>query len=122
MDCTLDRHFLEGYLDGELGFERAEVEAHREVATLLGASGANAPEGLWERIGAEIGATGTPAPAIGRVLSFEAAPRSARRRRAIWLPLGAVAAAVVAGHALWPAPRSIWRIRVSLMRLPNCAT
>lgn len=29
MDCTLDRHLLDGYLDGELGFERAlEVEAH----------------------------------------------------------------------------------------------
>jgi anti-sigma factor RsiW len=29
MDCTLDPHLLEGYLDGELGFERAlEVEAH----------------------------------------------------------------------------------------------
>jgi anti-sigma factor RsiW len=29
MDCTLDRHLLEGYLDGELAFERTlEVEAH----------------------------------------------------------------------------------------------
>jgi anti-sigma factor RsiW len=29
VDCTLDRHLLEGYLDGELGFERTlEVEAH----------------------------------------------------------------------------------------------
>lgn len=29
MDCALDRHLLEGYLDGELGFERTlEVEAH----------------------------------------------------------------------------------------------
>lgn len=29
MDCTLDRHLLDGYVDGELGFERAlEVEAH----------------------------------------------------------------------------------------------
>jgi anti-sigma factor RsiW len=29
MDCTLDRHLLEGYLDGELSFERTlEVEAH----------------------------------------------------------------------------------------------
>jgi len=29
MNCTLDRHLLEGYLDGELGFERTlEVEAH----------------------------------------------------------------------------------------------
>jgi anti-sigma factor RsiW len=29
VDCTIDRHLLEGYLDGELGFERTlEVEAH----------------------------------------------------------------------------------------------
>lgn len=29
MDCTLHRHLLEAYLDGELGFERSlEVEAH----------------------------------------------------------------------------------------------
>jgi anti-sigma factor RsiW len=29
MDCTLDQHLLEGYLDGELGFEGTlEVEAH----------------------------------------------------------------------------------------------
>jgi anti-sigma factor RsiW len=29
VDCTVDRHLLEAYLDGELGFERAlEVEAH----------------------------------------------------------------------------------------------
>ncbi len=29
MDCTLDRHLLEGYLDSELSFERTlEVEAH----------------------------------------------------------------------------------------------
>jgi anti-sigma factor RsiW len=29
MDCALDGHLLEGYLDGELGFERTlEVEAH----------------------------------------------------------------------------------------------
>ena len=29
MDCTLDQHLLERYLDGELGFERTlEVEAH----------------------------------------------------------------------------------------------
>jgi anti-sigma factor RsiW len=29
MDCTLNRNLLEGYLDGELGFERTlEVEAH----------------------------------------------------------------------------------------------
>ena len=29
MDCRIDRHLLEGYIDGELNFERTlEVEAH----------------------------------------------------------------------------------------------
>ena len=29
---------------------RAEVEGHREVATLIGNSGGDAPDGLWDRI------------------------------------------------------------------------
>ena len=34
MDCALDHHLLEGYLDGELGFERTlEVEAHLASCT-----------------------------------------------------------------------------------------
>ena len=37
MDCTLRRHLLEAYLDGELGFERTlEVEAH--LASCCGCS------------------------------------------------------------------------------------
>jgi anti-sigma factor RsiW len=37
MDCALDRQLLEGYLDGELGFERTlEVEAH--LASCVGCS------------------------------------------------------------------------------------
>ena len=35
MDCTLHRHLLEAYLDGELGFERTlEVEAHLASCTV----------------------------------------------------------------------------------------
>jgi len=33
---------------------RAEVAGHREVATMLGNSGGDAPEGLWERISSEL--------------------------------------------------------------------
>ena len=33
---------------------RAEVEAHREVAGMLGNAGAAAPDGLWDRIAASI--------------------------------------------------------------------
>jgi anti-sigma factor RsiW len=38
MDCTLDRHLIEAYVDGELGFERSlDVEAH--LASCLDCSG-----------------------------------------------------------------------------------
>lgn len=33
---------------------RAEVEGHREVASLLGNAGGDAPEGLWDRIASEL--------------------------------------------------------------------
>ena len=33
---------------------RAEVEAHREVATMLGNSGGDAPDGLWDRIASQL--------------------------------------------------------------------
>ena len=33
---------------------RAEVQGHREVATLLGNSGGDAPEGLWDRIASQL--------------------------------------------------------------------
>jgi Anti-sigma-K factor rskA/Putative zinc-finger len=33
---------------------RAEVEGHREVATLLGNSGGDAPDGLWDRIASQL--------------------------------------------------------------------
>lgn len=75
---------------------RAEVEAHREVASLLGASGADAPEGLWDRIGSEL--QELPAPGVpGELLAFTPLARQRRRRRlSVLVPLGAVAAAVVA--------------------------
>jgi anti-sigma factor RsiW len=46
MDCTLNRNLLEGYLDGELGFERTlEVEAH-----LASCPGCSAEVETWKPI------------------------------------------------------------------------
>lgn len=93
---------------------RAEVADHREVAALLSRSGAPAPEGVWDKISAELappapplrmtfssaadddlrsaGQVPTPAPATVTPLS-EA--RSARNGRTLW-GLLAVAACIVA--------------------------
>lgn len=44
---------------------RAEVTAHRETAALLGNFGAQAPDGIWDRIATEIGGSdGPPAPIL----------------------------------------------------------
>jgi anti-sigma-K factor RskA len=69
---------------------RAEVDTHREVATLMAFSGATAPEGLWDRIsGAMDERAPEPGPELAKVLPV-------RRRR--W-PTGAVAGAAVAAAA-----------------------
>lgn len=84
---------------------RAEVEEHREVASLLAWTGAAAPEGLWDRIAATLE---EPAPEprgeLATVLGLdEARARSAppaTRRRSRWVATApwfvAAAAAVVA--------------------------
>jgi anti-sigma factor RsiW len=72
---------------------RAEVEQHREVATMLSYTGAPAPEGLWERIAESLdGPAPEPGPELAKVLP---APRQlgARRRRRPWLAPAALAAA-----------------------------
>jgi len=80
---------------------RAEVEEHREVATMLAWSGVSAPEGLWERIADELEEPAPPPTGdLAAVLSFDAqAPRRRRssvlRAIAPWT-VGAVAAALVA--------------------------
>lgn len=79
---------------------RAEVEAHREVAAMLGNSGGEAPEGLWARIAAEL--EGAPrelpsAPSLGAAVLGRSGPRGGRRGRRlrpVALSLGAVAAAL----------------------------
>lgn len=73
---------------------RAEVNEHREVATMLAWTGSPAPEGLWDRIaGALEDRAPEPGPELARVL-----PMAGRRRRTAagaWL-LGAAAAVVIA--------------------------
>jgi anti-sigma factor RsiW len=84
---------------------RAEVAEHRDVAALLGNSGGDAPDGLWERIAASLE---EPAPPMRLDLSAGEAAASvvpidrARGRRSggRWAPvaaaLGAAAAVVIA--------------------------
>jgi hypothetical protein len=78
---------------------RAEVDAHREVASHLAQSGAPAPEGLWDRIAGAI--AGEPPPPMRLVVEDGPAPSAGRqiaaaRPRRGRVPLAAAAAAVVA--------------------------
>lgn len=95
----------------------AEVQAHREVATMLAFTGMDAPADLWSKITAEIEAdTPNPGPELAKVFSLEASPpasvssassssadpsavarehRRTRRRVGTWI-LGAAAAIAVA--------------------------
>lgn len=80
----------------------AEVEQHREVATLLAFTGSDAPEGLWDRI---VSSLDEPAPEPGPELAKVLPVDAARRRRARWESLGkwslaSAAAAVIAISAV----------------------
>jgi anti-sigma-K factor RskA len=73
---------------------RAEVQDFRETASLLAHAGADAPEGLWERIASELhDDTGRDAP----VLRFPSEPAETPRRRLVnrQLRTGVLAAAAV---------------------------
>ncbi|HUY06551.1 MAG TPA: anti-sigma factor [Acidimicrobiales bacterium] len=77
---------------------RAEVAAHREVATLLANGGAIAPEGLWNKIASEIAPpipdlTGATDGLLAR-LSARGVVRG-RHSRALLAPVLASAAAIV---------------------------
>jgi len=81
----------------------AEVEGHRQVAGLIANAGGDAPEEIWPRIAAAIGASGEapaipPAPLLAVPTTGSApAPGLARRRpRAARTVIGALAAAAVA--------------------------
>lgn len=80
----------------------AEVEQHREVATLLAFTGSDAPEGLWDRIVATLD---EPAPAPGPELAKVLPVDLAERRRSRFASFGkwtlaSAAAAIVAVSAV----------------------
>ncbi len=78
---------------------RAEVDAHREVASHLAQAGAPAPDALWDRIADAI--AGDPPPPIRLVVDDaghgDARPATSTAARRWWrAPLAAAAAVVVA--------------------------
>lgn len=84
---------------------RAEVREHREVASMLGWTGAAAPEGLWDRIADQLDDVAPPPSGrLAEVLSLDeartgAAPagsRSRASRRSTWRSTGAWVAATAA--------------------------
>ncbi|MFL6204212.1 MAG: anti-sigma factor domain-containing protein [Acidimicrobiales bacterium] len=80
---------------------RAEVEGHREVATMLGNSGGDAPEGLWDRIAGQLEDTPPPMRLEVQPASATVTPLAARRReRSNRLVLAAIGAAAVLAIAV----------------------
>ena len=78
---------------------RAEVQEHREVATMLAWSGMDAPEGLWDRIAGNInGPTVAPGSELGQVLAMR--PSSPRRSWTRTIGSWAVATAAAAAIAV----------------------
>jgi anti-sigma-K factor RskA len=77
---------------------RAEVDQHREVATLLAFGGADAPEGLWDKIVLSLEEPGVEAPVPGPQLAKVLPARRPDRRR--WWFGALAAAALVAVVAL----------------------
>ena len=100
---------------------RAEVEQHREVATMLSYTGAPAPEGLWDRIAEALddrAPAPEPGPELAKVMPMPArvtagpvpappvsapalAPRSERRTRRSWTGVFGAAAAIVVALLSW---------------------
>jgi anti-sigma-K factor RskA len=78
---------------------QAEVDQHREVATLLAFGGADAPDGLWDRIALALDERGEKAPEPGPELA-RVLPARRRGRRRWWLGGLAAAAALVLVAAL----------------------
>ena len=93
---------------------RAEVDAHREVASHLALGGAPAPEGLWERIAGAIEGE-TPPPlrlVVGDADARPTATRAGRTARPRWQRLGfTVVAAAAAVAVLAVAVSSLVRVR-----------
>ncbi len=85
----------------------AEVQAHREVATMLAFTGMDAPDDLWGRISNEIDEQAPPVGVeLAKVMSFDDHPkRRAISRIAPWA-VSVAAAAVVAFVAVGLADRA----------------
>ena len=79
---------------------RAEVEGHREVASMLGNSGGDAPEGLWDRIADQLEDTPPPMRLDLQPSPRNVTPLAPRRRertnRFVAAALGAAAAVAIA--------------------------
>jgi len=98
MDCTLHRHLLEAYLDGELGFERTlEVEAHLASCQICSSEIQS-----WKaiRTGMQGGDFYHRAPApleskLRKLLPKTRAEHIPRFQRSIWAAGGAVFATAV---------------------------
>jgi anti-sigma-K factor RskA len=91
----VERRRVEDYLEVNPR-AAAEVQAHRETATMLAFTGMDAPDDLWGRIADEIGEQAPPpGPELAKVLSMDDAP-SRRRISAIapWVVTAAAAAVI----------------------------
>jgi anti-sigma-K factor RskA len=77
----------------------AEVQQHREVATMLAFTGMSAPDGVWSRIENEIESTApAPGPELARVLAIDKhrSRRTRKTSRGLWAVSAAAAVALVA--------------------------
>ena len=90
-----ERRAVEDYLAANPR-ARAEVQQHREVATMLAWSGMDAPEGLWDRIVDSLDAheERPDASSLGKVLPL-ASPRRRRMARTVGYWVAATAAAAI---------------------------
>ena len=85
----------------------AEVQAHREVATMLAFTGMDAPDDLWGRISDEIGEQAPPpGPELAKVMSFDDHPKRRMIGKVAPWAASVAAAAVVAFVAVGLADRS----------------
>lgn len=102
----VERHRVDDYLEVNPR-AAAEVQAHREVATMLAFTGRDAPGHVWGRIADEIGEQAPPpGPELAKVMSIVDAPQ--RRRISTVTPwiVSAAAAAVLVFVAIGIADRA----------------
>lgn len=74
---------------------RAEVQEHREVATMLAYTGMDAPEGLWDRIVSTLDEPApAPGPELAKVLPMERPQRRSVQTLGRWVAATAAAALI----------------------------